>query len=749
MKKKNKLKSMLSILGLTVLVAVITIGFVGCPDNDPKGTDGNPAVATSRYETVPFIGMAAATDDGGYNGEDIDPMLDKLVYAGQGPDYNYYVFLLGSVKSTPLAFRMAAEYNGVTPITIEYSQGNVTEQSISESLEKAQSNTTSSSYSYNHTLDDGTVAKLLLPLTYSISRTWSSGYEETHSTAETYTTARSESSSQTDTISMIIGMNNEPAGKYRWALFCATDVWLMVITDHDRTKIEDSYTYIGARPDTFAWGIDFDPSLAGTFAKTAPGSLLEYPEIDLEKLPSTGLIVIDEKDIPQRPRAEKPTATGDTTFFNQVSVTLSTTTAGATIHYTTNNTDPTTSSPVYTGPITITQTTNLRAIAVAGHFENSPLFNEYYTKIDPKKRIAAGPNHSLFIDGTGQLWAAGINNSGQIGDGTTTNRPTPVRIMQETKFIAVAAGGAGNFGTSFAIDSNGKLYAWGNNGNYQLGDGSTTTRHTPVAIRHDLSFTAVATGDRHGLALDVDGNLWSWGTNANGRVGDGTTTTRSTPVQITQVVMSSGSTQAAPKFRSISVGNNGGNSFATDGYNLYGWGFNEDGRVGLGNNNKNPTIRPTQLRILGLPVVAAGETHCLALGQSGYLYAWGRNDYTKLGWTNAQIGGDFLFEPSNVPGTYRLIAAGQDDSIAVGTDNKLYGWGRNHNGQLGVGDTSQKMTPTPSTTTVNFIAISIGIDHAIGMDVDGKFWGWGWGAESGTGANNAQNMPTPISTITQ
>lgn len=161
--------------------------------------------------------------------------------------------------------------------------------------------------------------------------------------------------------------------------------------------------------------------------------------------------------------------------------------------------------------------------------------------------VSAGNNHSLGVKRDGTLWAWGCNSVGQLGDGTTVDKSSPVQIGTTKNWKYVSAGG--NFSIAVTCgDATGfhsQIWAWGLNSTGQLGDNTTTNRSTPVQTA-DLgsNWRSVSAGDSHVLAVRANGTLWAWGTNTQGELGDNSTVNRSSPVQV----------GSATKWLSVSAG---------------------------------------------------------------------------------------------------------------------------------------------------------------------------------------------------
>lgn len=123
-------------------------------------------------------------------------------------------------------------------------------------------------------------------------------------------------------------------------------------------------------------------------------------------------------------------------------------------------------------------------------------------------QIAGGYVHSLALSGDGAVWAWGRNLNGQLGDGTTNNRSTPVAVVGLNDVVAISGGGK----HSVALKRDGTVWAWGSNDVFQLGDETQgLDRLTPILVNHLNDVIAVSAAGTYTVALKRDGTVWIWG----------------------------------------------------------------------------------------------------------------------------------------------------------------------------------------------------------------------------------------------
>ena len=222
--------------------------------------------------------------------------------------------------------------------------------------------------------------------------------------------------------------------------------------------------------------------------------------------------------------------------------------------------------------------------------------------------LSLGDYHSGVIAQDGSLYMWGVNDFGQIGDGTTKNRYKPTKILDHVVSVSL-----GDY-YSGAITQDGSLYMWGCNYSGQIGDGTTEDRYKPTKILDHV--IAVSLGDDHSGAITQDGSLYMWGWNSSGQIGDGTTEYRRyTPTKILDHVIA------------VSLGYEHSGAITQDG-SLYMWGWNRDGQIGDGTTENR--YKPTKI-LDHVIAVSLGGGHSGAITQNGSLYMWGANWIGQIG----------------------------------------------------------------------------------------------------------------------
>ena len=318
---------------------------------------------------------------------------------------------------------------------------------------------------------------------------------------------------------------------------------------------------------------------------------------------------------------------------------------------------------------------------------------------------SSGDAHNLALTTDGQLHSWGDNTYGKLGDDTAVARSYPdfVHGPGNIGVLDYVAHASCWLNHNLAVRRNGELWSWGYNDSGKLGDGTETIRRTPVQV-HGLddggyigNIAHADAGYRHSLAVGTDGTVWAWGYNVYGRLGDGTTTTRDTPVKVVDV----GGSGVLSNVVEVSAGYRHSLALLNDG-TVRAWGFNYRGRLGDGTS----ITRETPVQVVGengngvlsdIIEVHAGQTHSLALDAHGNVWTWGANLTGQLGInsTTKSLTPVKVHGPNDVGTLSNIvaIAAGWDHNLALDSYGRLWAWGRNDKGQLGDGTTTVRKVP--------------------------------------------------------
>jgi alpha-tubulin suppressor-like RCC1 family protein len=478
-------------------------------------------------------------------------------------------------------------------------------------------------------------------------------------------------------------------------------------------------------------------------------------------------------------------APGTGTYVTSQATTI-TAAAGASVRYTTDGTDPTSSGTATTvaSPLnlTVTQTTTLKAVSVRPSYTTSPVTTAIYTI-----KVAT----PTFSPDAG-TYAAGATTTVATATSGATIYYTLTGVAPTTSDPIVASGGTlviGNFtlkayatktgctasdvksatftitgqvatppptgaavvagaNHSVVVKTDGTVWAWGVP---PLGDGTASTQYTPVQVVGAggsgflTGVGAVAAGSGHTLALKTDGTVWAWGSNSSGQIGDNTTTPRLVPVQ----VVGAGGSGFLTGVVAIAAG--GSHSLAVKGDGTaWAWGGNTWGPLGNGSSGSGSLV-PVQVKDLtdgttflqNVVAVSAGVNHSIALKKDGTVRGWGYNANGQTGdgtTTNPRTTAVFTAGLTGVKG----IDSGGDQTVAWRTDGTVWAWGYSTGG-LGDGTSNTvRVFPVQVVSLGGAGSASPGGSHAVAVKADGTVWAWGQNAFGQLGDGTTTPRLSPI-----
>ncbi|KAH9717222.1 Ultraviolet-B receptor UVR8 [Citrus sinensis] len=361
----------------------------------------------------------------------------------------------------------------------------------------------------------------------------------------------------------------------------------------------------------------------------------------------------------------------------------------------------------------------------------------------PVLLISAGASHSVALLSGNIVCSWGRGEDGQLGHGDAEDRlsPTQLSALDGHEIVSVTCGA--DHTTAYS-ESCMEVYSWGWGDFGRLGHGNSSDLFTPLPIKalHSLRVKQIACGDSHCLAVTVEGEVQSWGRNQNGQLGLGTTEDSLVPQKLQAFEGVSIKMVAAGAEHSVAVAEDG---------ELYGWGWGRYGNLGLGDRNDRlipEKVATVDLQREKMVMVACGWRHTISVSSSGRLYSYGWSKYGQLGH------GDFKdhLVPCQLEALRESfisqISGGWRHTMAVTSDGKLYGWGWNKFGQVGVGDNVDHCSPVQVKFPLDqkVVQISCGWRHTLAVTERQNVFSWGRGTNGqlGHGESSDRNSPKII-----
>ena len=394
-----------------------------------------------------------------------------------------------------------------------------------------------------------------------------------------------------------------------------------------------------------------------------------------------------------------------------------------------------------------------RTIKVLGQYNNGVV-----------SKISGGGSHTIAINNTSNIYVFGYNYFGQLGNGLSgisANRSNPVLINTGAIANKVIVSAECGYHFTMTLDNTGKMYGWGYNAQGQLGDGTTTDRYSPVLINTgaivNKIIVSITCGDNYTMALDNTGKVYAWGENGFGQLGNGNVTSQSNPILINTGAIANKviASIACGSLHTMALDNTG---------KLYAWGYNNEGQLGDGtfrtSSSKSTPILINTGAIANKVIVsvACGGNHTIALDNTGKLYAWGYNANGQLGDGTSGANTDkytpILINTGAIANKVIVsVACRYNSTIALDNTGKVYAWGYNPQGQLGDGSATDRYSPilinTGAIANKVIVSVSCGFYHTMAIDNTGKVYAWGGNPVGQLGNGDTVDKITPILILTQ
>jgi alpha-tubulin suppressor-like RCC1 family protein len=343
------------------------------------------------------------------------------------------------------------------------------------------------------------------------------------------------------------------------------------------------------------------------------------------------------------------------------------------------------------------------AFGILGHFcdtqdTDSKMFT-LYSPFSDWCQVSSGAAHTAAVGQNGTLWTWGLGTCGRLGDGTTIDKSSPVSVVGEfTDWCQVSAGCQ----HTAAVRQNGTLWAWGLGSSGRLGDGTTTNKTSPVTPLGDFTdWCQVAAGCNHTAAVRQNGTLWTWGDGGQGRLGNNCGANQSSPVSVVGDFTD---------WCQVSAGDSHTSAVRTNG-TLWTWGNNQYGMLGNNCNTQQSSPVSVIGGFTDWCQVSAGNQHTAAVRTNGTLWSWGRNTCGRLG-DNTTVDKSSPVSVVGGFTDWCQVSAGCNHTAAVRQNGTLYGWGSGLCNKLGELPTGCTLSPALMVSCISdWCQVSAGTAH--------------------------------------